>query len=215
MSTDELERLVAASLHLDDAIPVDVPTGRARLGQRISQNQQSRRVRIVGVAAGLVAVVLTASLLLAGLRDHHETLPVSPPKVTLSPSGLPVGSLEGKVQRSIGKVGPNRVERRPQVSSFRLWVRPDGTGSLRTPAPDGSQTSSYEVTLVRLGPGRVALNYDGPICASPRAVTLDFTVHGRSVTVDDTTSEGCILSVVWAADLVGTKLEVQPLPPGL
>jgi hypothetical protein len=215
VSTDELERLVATSLHVGDAEPVDVPGGRVRLGQRIGQDRQARRLRIIGAAAGLVAVVLTASVLLAGLRDHDETLPVSPAKITLSPSGLPVGSLEGKVQRSIGKVGPNRIERRPQISTFRLWVRPDGTGSLRGAAPDGSQTSSYEVTPVRLGPGRVALSYDGPICTSPRAVTLDFTVHGRSVTLDDATSTGCILSVAWAKDLVGAELEIQPLPPGL
>jgi hypothetical protein len=215
MSTEELERLVTASLHADDALPVDVPDARVRLGQRISQDQRARRLRIVGVAAGLVAVVLTASLFLAGLRHHDETLPVSPPKIELSPSGLPVGQLEGKVQRSIGRVGPNLIERRLDVSTFRLWVRPDGTGSLRNLGDFSAQDNGYEVTLVRLGPGRVAMSYDGPICASPRAATLDFTLHGRSVTVDDVTTKGCILSVVWAADLVGTKLEIQPLPPGL
>ena len=210
MSTDELERLVATSLQVGDAEPVDLLDGRLRLGQRISQDQRARRLRIVGVAAGLVAVLLTASLLLAGLRDHDETLPVSPPKVTLSPSGLPVGSLEAKVQRSIGKVGPNLIERRLAVATFRLWVRPDGTGSLRNQEGGG-----FEVTFVRLGPGRVALSYDGAICDNPRAMTLDFTIHGRSVTFDDVTTKGCILSVVWARDLVGTTLDVAPLPPGL
>jgi hypothetical protein len=215
MSTDELERLVATSLQVGDAEPVDLLDGRLRLGQRISQDQRARRLRIVGVAAGLVAVLLTASLLLAGLRDHDETLPVSPPKVTLSPSGLPVGALEGKVQRSVGHVNPNGTEGPPQVATFRLWVRPDGTGSLRNLNDFGAQEPGYEVTFVRLGPGRVALSYDGPICGSPRTVTLDFTIQGRSVTVDDAASDGCILSVVWAADLVGTKLEIQPLLKGL
>jgi hypothetical protein len=154
-------------------------------------------------------------MLLAGLGKNDESLPVSPPKVVLSPSGLPVGSLEGKVQRSVGRVGPNLIERRLEVSTFRLWVRPDGTGSLRNLGDFSAQQNGYEVTLVRLGPGRVALSYEGPICANPRAATLDFTVHGRSVTVDDVTTKGCILSVVWARDLVGAKLEVQPLPPGL
>jgi hypothetical protein len=140
---------------------------------------------------------------------------VSPPKVTLSPSGLPVGSLEGKVYRSVGKVGPSTKEGRPEVSTFRLWVRPDGTGGLWNLNSIDFREPGYEVTFVRLGPGRVALSYVGPICASPRAVTLDFTVDGRSVTVDNATSEGCILGPDWVTDLVGAKLEVQPLPPGL
>lgn len=210
MSTDELERLVAASLHVGDAEPVDVPDGRVQLGQRISQDRRARRLRVVGVAAGFVAVVLTASLLLAGLRDHGETLPVSPPKVVLSPSGLPVGQLEGMVPRSFQRVG---VE--PISQTFRLWVRADGTGSLRVPADISTGVNAFEVRFVRLGPGRVALSSDDELCASPRAVTLDFTVHGRSVTVDDATSKGCILGPDWTKDLVGTKLEIEPLPPGL
>jgi len=210
MTTDELERLVATSLHVGDAEPVDLLDGRLRLGRAIRQDQRVRRLRVIGVAAGLVAVVLTASLGLAGLRHHNESLPVSPPKVILSPSGLPVGQLQGMVPRSFKRVG---VE--PDSQIFRLWVRPDGTGSLRVFSDISSGVNAYEVTFVRLGPGRVALSTDDELCASPRAMTLDFTVHGRSVTVDDAASKGCILGPDWTKDLVGAKLEVQPLPPGL
>ena len=34
-------------------------------------------------------------------------------------------------------------------------------------------------------------------------------------TVDAATTKGCILSLDWTTDLVGTKLEIQPLPRGL
>ena len=79
----------------------------------------------------------------------------------------------------------------------------------------GAVWEDLAVTFVRLGPGRVALSGADELCASPRAVTLDFTVRGRSVTVDHATSQGCILSPDWTKDLVGTRLEIQSLPPGL
>jgi hypothetical protein len=206
MSTDELERLVVTSLHVGDSVPVDLSEGRVRLGQRISQDHKVRRLRVVGVAAGLVAVVLTASLFLAGLRDHDESLPVSPPKVTLSASGLPIGLLEGKVTRSTGRI---------EVSNVRLRVFQDGTGTL---APGGGTAdwakSNSGVTYERLGPGRVAIRYDGPGCPGHYAFTMTFSLRGRTLTVLDAQPKGCLIGVALVEDLPGTTFRVSPLPPG-
>jgi hypothetical protein len=206
MSTDELERLVAASLHVGDAEPIDVLDGRVQLGQRISQDRRARRLRIVGIAAGFVAVVMTASLLLVGLRDHEETLPVSPPKVTLSASGLPIGLLEGKVTRSTGRI---------EVSNVRLRVFPGGTGTL---APGGGTAdwakSNSAVAYERLGPGRVAVRYNGPGCPGHYAFTMTFSLRGPTLTVLAAQPKGCLISDALVEDLPGTTFQVSPLPPG-
>jgi hypothetical protein len=211
MSTDELagmERRLGAALHEADDRLVDVPSGRALLHSRLGrQQQQRRRWTVVGVAASVLAVVVTTSLLVAGLRDDSEALPVAPPKLTLSPSGLPVGLLEGKVTRSAGYI---------DVTNIRLQVRPDGTGTI---APSGGTTGTgdgsggYDVEYVRLGPGRVAVRYDGPICASTRALTFTFTLRGRSLTIDDAESPGCLVSEGLTGDLAGTTMRISLLPP--
>jgi hypothetical protein len=335
MSTDELERLerrLEAALHEADDQPVDVPAGRAPLGERVGRQQQLvRRWTLAGVAASVLAVIVTTSLLVTGLRDEHEGLPVAPPGVTLSPSGLPVGVLEGRVDRTEPGVestlsmvvradgtgiynagttggvsgpsvadypvtfvpdGPGRVvirglgecystdamtltftvrgrtvrieealsnacdvntgladdlagttlrisplpELSPSglpvgllegqvdrsrgdttVSTFRLRVRPDGTGTLGggggTCCLGRGAGAGYEVELSRLGPGRVAVSYDGPICSSPRAVSLTFRLSGRSVTIDSVEARGCLLGEQLASDLPGTVLRVLPLTP--
>ena len=86
MSTDELERLVAASLRVGDAEPVDLPDGRVQLGQRISQDHRAgRRRSLIGVAAAVLAIVVTTSLVVTGLR-HEEAIPVQPSPTKVSRS---------------------------------------------------------------------------------------------------------------------------------
>ena len=210
MSTDELERLVAASLRVGDAEPVDLPDGRVQLGQRISQDHRAgRRRSLIGVAAAVLAVVVTTSLLLAGRQNHDESQPIAPPKITLSPSGLPVGWLVGKVTRSSGVVA---------VSTVGLRVYPGGQGTLNpgtTQDTTGGMGGGFEVAFERLGPGRVAVRYDGFACPSHYAFTMTFRVRGRTLTVLEAQSKGCIISAALAHDLAGTTFRVLPLPDSL
>ena len=93
---------------------------------------------------------------------------------------------------------------------------PDGTGALSlgggiggastAPVAATRSTSSGSV------PGRAALSYAGTICGSDRALTFRFTVQGRTVTVLDAQSPGCLVSEGITTDLPGTRLHVSPLP---
>jgi hypothetical protein len=134
-----------------------------------------------------------------------SSVPAIPGTVVASPSGLPVGRLEGKVPRTSGE---------SDVSTVRLLVRADGTGAVSFGATHLGG-SSKDVEYVRLGPGRVALKYDGVVCASPRALTLGFTIREHDVIITDTHLRGCFTSKEMAADLVGATLHINPLPaPG-
>jgi hypothetical protein len=125
-------------------------------------------------------------------------------EVVASPSGLPVGLLEGRVTRTSGVV---------DVSNVRILVRADGTGAVGFGGGhDGG--GGKDVDYVRLGAGSVAVKYAGPICASPRALTLGYTIQGRTLTIESTKLDGCFTSPDLAADLVGARLRINPLPPG-
>ena len=204
MTTDELERVLEATLHRPDDQPVDLGQGRAELIRRLDRQRHTRRTAILAAAAAVLAIVAATSSVVA-LHDNDR--PVPPTRVTLSPSGLPVGLLEGKVTRSAGDV---------DVSTFRLWVHADGTGALSLGGGIGGSFDrtggGYPVDIVRLGPGRVALSYDGPICGSDRALTFRFIVQGHTVTVLDAQSPGCLVSEGITTDLPGTQLHVSPLP---
>jgi hypothetical protein len=132
-----------------------------------------------------------------------SSVPSAPGLVVSSPSGLPVGLLEGKVARASG-----------DVSTVRMLVRADGTGGV-TFGAGYLGGSSKDVEYVRLGPGRVAMKYDGVVCANPRALTLGFTVQGHDLSITRTHLRGCFTSKEMAADLVGATLHINPLPaPG-
>jgi hypothetical protein len=158
-----------------------------------------------------LALLTAAAAVLAACSDGAAESPaVSAPKVSkaaatevvTSPSGLPVGLLEGKVTRTTGVV---------DVSNVRILVRADGTGAVGFGGGhDGG--GGKDVGYVRLGPGAVAVRYAGPICASPRALTLGFAVRGRTLTIESTKLDGCFTSPDLAADLVGATLRILPLP---
>ena len=115
MSTGELEhlerveRILGAGLHEVDQVAIDVRRGRAKLAPHVTKRRQSvHRRTVIAVAAAVIAVALTAPIVIADLRDHNQALPVGPsPGVTLSPSGLPVGILEE------GSRGPKPALRPP------------------------------------------------------------------------------------------------------
>jgi hypothetical protein len=92
-------------------------------------------------------------------------------------------------------------------------VRPDGTGSYwRT---DFGVEGELAVTFRRAARGRAVVGYAGVACVDPQALTLDFTVRSRTVTIDRATSSaagGCLVSPYGAALLTGVTLHVHPLP---
>ena len=209
MSTDQLELLLATSLHENDSQAVDLPDGRSVLRERIEQDQRlGRRRTVIGIAAAVLALVVTTSLLLTGAFRDQRALPVhpAPPKAALSPSGLPIGLLEGKVARSTGRV---------EVANVKLRVFPDGRGRLAPGGITGDHkdfVDGFEVTFERLGSGQVAVRYDGPACSSHYAFTMRFSVQGRTLTVLDAQPRGCLMPAGLVADLPGTKFRVSPLP---
>ena len=208
MSTDELERLerrLEAALHGADDRPVDLPAGRAVLVTRLGRQQQ--QVRRWAVAASVVAVVVTTSVVVSGLRDDSESLPAAPPEITLSPSGLPVGVLTGRVDRTQPHAG--------NVSRVRILVRADGTGIWNAGSPnDGFSPSvaDYPVEFVSNGPGRAIMRFDG-YCTGA-ALTLDFIVRDRTVLIEEATTANCVVNGGLGQDLPGTALRIRPLPPG-
>jgi hypothetical protein len=208
MSTDQLELLLATSLHENDSQTVDVQGARSVLTERIEQDQSSgRRRTVIGIAAAVFALVVTTSLLLTGAFRDERAVPVhpAPAKVELSPSGLPIGLLEGKVRRSTGPY---------EVANVRIRVFPDGTGKLAPGGLTSDKFSSegFEVTFERLGPGQVAVRYDGLACASHYAFTMRFSQRGRTLTVLGAQPRGCLMSARLVDDLPGTKFRVSPLP---
>ena len=103
-----------------------------------------------------------------------------------------------------------------EVSHVRLRVYPGGSGMLNPGGTaylgGGRIGGGFEVAFERLGPGRVAVRYDGFACPSHYAFTMTFRVRGRTVTVLDAQSKGCIISAALAHDLAGTTFRVLPLP---
>jgi hypothetical protein len=209
MSTDQLELLVATSLHENDSQTVDVAGGRAVLRERIEQDQRAgRRRTFIGIAAAVLAVVVTMSLLLTGALRDEQAVPVhpAPPKVALSPSGLPVGLLSGTYEQD-GLAG-----------AFLLLVRADGSGQLSSgaghwrPSP-GRGSGAFDVAIRQGGPGRVSLVYDNPV-SDREVVTMNFVVRARSVTIVSLGTPGNgLLTKASASAITGTTLDVLPAPP--
>ena len=98
-------------------------------------------------------------MVIADLRGHERSLPVGPsPGVTLSPSGLPVGILQGTVERT----------QPGATSTVRLHVYPEGGGVWNAGTVgdnEGDSTADYPVELVA----------DGP----PAAIRSDVTCNTR------------------------------------
>lgn len=207
MRTEELERLLETALHEADVVPVDVPGGRVDLIRRQEQHRSTRRWVVAAAAATVLAITLATSVVVGVLRDTAENLPAGPsPEVTMSSSGLPVGLLEATVARSGSQV----------VSTVRMVVRPDGTGTLDLGTPEGpdASTAEYAVEFVEDGPGRVVLMNRDAACVSSDLLTLEFTVPGRTVVIEDAypNNSECVVSRGLASDLVGATMRILPLP---
>jgi hypothetical protein len=212
MSTGELqrlervERLLESALHEADPIPVDVHRGRARLSPRLVEQQRAVRRRWVISLASVLALVVTAAIVMSGLRGDKESLPVAPsPELSFTTSGLPVGLLVGKVDRT-----------EPQATStVRITVRPDGAGVFNAGTvgdSEGNSTADLPVEFVREGPGSAVLRQDENMCVDTEILTLHFIVRGRTVVIEDASTTGCPIGRGLVSDMPGTTLRILPLP---
>jgi hypothetical protein len=214
MSTGELERLervgrlLESALHEADHVAVDLWRGRTTLATHVDERRRSVRRRwLICVAASVLAVVVTTSMLLGGLSGQKDSLPTTPsPELTLSPSGLPVGLLSGKVDRT-----------EPQATStVRFTVRANGTGVFNAGTVGdsaGDSTHDLPVEFVKEGPGSARMRYHGD-CFTPETLTLDFTVRGHTVVIQNVDTNDCLVNRGLASDMAGMTLRIRPLPPG-
>jgi hypothetical protein len=213
MSTGELERLerverlLGTGLHEVDQVAIDVRRGRARLAPHVRKRRQAvRRRTVMAVAVAVIAVVVAAPVVIAGLRAHHRSMPVGPaPGVTLSPSGLPVGTLEGTVDRT----------QPGATSTVRLVVHPEGGGIWNAGTVgdnDGDSTADYSVELVADGAGRAVMHSDSWCGPNSYALRLHFVVRDRTVVIKDAQASYCFVSHALASDLPGTTLRLLPSP---
>jgi hypothetical protein len=204
---ERVERLLESALHEADPVPVDLQGGRARLAPRLVEQQRAVRRRwVICVAASVLALVVTAAIVQSGLRGEKDSLPVAPsPELTFSSSGLPVGQLVGKIDRTEPKA----------TSTVWITVLPDGTGIWNAGTvgdSEGDSVNDYDVEFVSDGPGQAVMRYDG-MCNDMDALTLEFSVHGRTLVIKDASTTDCLVSRGLASDLAGTTLRILP-PPG-
>ena len=61
--------------------------------------------------------------------------------------------------------------------------------------------------------GRAVLGYAGPVCTDPDALTLDFTVHTSTVTINEATPGpgGCVVPPGDAVAFRGVTFDMRPL----
>jgi hypothetical protein len=158
------------------------------------------------VAAAVIVAAVAAPLVIAGLRESERALPVGPsPGVSLSPSGLPVGILQGTVERT----------QPGATSTVRMVVRADGTGIWNAGTVGdlaGTSVADYPVTFVRDGPRRAIMRQHQAACTTPDDLALTFTVRGRTVVIEDSGTLGCLVSPGLALDLKGTTLRPLSQP---
>ena len=213
MSTGELERLervealLGAGLHEVDQVTIDVGRGRARLAPHVRKRRQVvRRRTVIAVAVAVIVAAVAAPLVIADLRAQRRSLPVGPsPGVTLSPSGLPVGTLQGTVERT----------QPDATSTVRMVVRADGTGTWNAGTVgdiEGTSVADYPVSFERDGPGRAIMRQNTAACETSNDLALTFTVRGRTVVIEDSGIIGCLVSPGLALDLKGTTLRLLPVP---
>lgn len=209
MRVDELERRLGEALHAGDEVPVDLRAGRAGVYRRIERAQVvRRRVAVAAVAAVALALSVLIPVLLAGRSAHRNApLPVKPrpTQIQISPSGLPVGILEmGDVTKALG----------PGHEPMRLLVWPDGRGLFRVTPGYTTPDDWYEVGLVAVRPGTVAVRYDSPVCSGPPTVlTMTFRLRPGYVDVVGASAPGkCLISRVGATGMAGRTWKITPLP---
>jgi hypothetical protein len=203
---ERVERLLESALHEADPVPVDLRGGRARLAPRLVEQQRAVRRRWVISLASVLALVVTAAIVLSGLRGDKDSLPIAPsPGLTFTSSGLPVGQLVGKVDRTEPRA----------TSTVRILVRPDGTGIWNAGTvgdSEGDSVQDYFVEFVSDGPGQAVMRYVG-MCIDDDALTLVFSVQGRTLVIKDASTTDCLVSRGLASDLAaGTTLRILPLP---
>jgi hypothetical protein len=96
----------------------------------------------------------------------------------------------------------------------RILVRSDGTGIFNPGTvgdSEGNATADMPVEITRDGQGRAVLRSDN-WCFSTVVLTLDFTVRGRILVIEDASTDNCYVSRGLASDLPGTTMRILPLP---
>jgi hypothetical protein len=172
---------------------------------RLELRRRTRRVTVRRRLA-LGAVVTTAAVLILAVLQGLPRTDSSLPPAKLLPSGLPIGTLTGRLDHDFrapdGKLLP---------LFFRLVVRPDGTGTYDIDAP-GEGGSAYAVWPVRyVGdvPGRVTLKRHSLVCSKDdNELSLEFTVGPESVTITRAVAGGCHSVNLVGVDLRGVVLRV-------
>jgi hypothetical protein len=172
---------------------------------RLELRQGMRRIAIRRRLT-LGAVVSTAALLLLAVLQGLPRSDSSLPPAQRLPSGLPVGTLTGKLHTTL-RLPDGTVRYR----AFRLVVRPDGTG---TYDPLESETDQgymhWPVRYVGGVPGRVTLKRHSAICGNDdNELSLEFTRSGNSVTITRSVTGGCTSVTMAGVNLRGVVLRVQ------
>jgi len=195
------DRLADALRELPDP-PVDLRAARSRLRER-TIGSGARRARRVGLVA--VACALMALLAVVGLAWARANLADQAMVADRLPSGLPIGMIEGSVYYLDS--GPHRASGR---FHFRFVVKPDGTGTYSPPRTDGVP---WDVRFVGRTPGHVAIVRRDTFCGRVTDLTLDFRVHGDSLTVTKAVFDPCTKwPTLGGTDLAGETLRWVPEP---
>lgn len=184
--------------------PCDLRAARLELRRRTRRVTVRRRVALGAI---VVVAAVVALALLQGLprRDH------SLPPIKQLPSGLPIGTLTGRLHTQLhtpeGKVFPRFL---------RLVVRPDGTGTYDiNDARGGPAYATWPVWYVGGAPGRVTLKRHSRVCGKDDTeLSLEFTVGPKAVTITRAVTGGCSPVTIVGVDLRGVVLRLGPSAPG-
>ena len=194
---------LAAARVIEELAAIQDPAADLR-GARLELRRRTRRV-VVRRRLALVAAVTTVAVLSVAIfrgLPEPETAPLPARQLR---SGLPVGTLEGRVHYDAlaGRAGPG---------TLRLVVRADATGWYRQRS--GELQDVWPVRYVGDGPGRVVLKGRGWSCSKDRnELTLDFIAGPDSITITHAEAGECSAFPDAAiADLRGVILRLQDGP---
>ena len=201
---DRVEAALTQALHDIPDPPYDVRAARLELRRRTRRVTVRRRLAlgIIVIAAAVVALAL-----LQGLPQPDRSLP----PVKQLPSGLPIGTLTGRLHTQLhtpeGKVFP---------LFLRLVVRADGTGTYDiNEARGGPAYATWPVWYVGGLPGRVTLTRHSLVCGKDdKELSLEFTVGPKAVTITRAVTGGCSPVTIVGVDLRGVVLRLGPSAPG-
>ena len=164
--------------------PADLHAARLQLRRRTRRATVQRRWALVAITAAAAVLGLAV---FQGVPHPRST----PPPAKQLQSGLPLGTLEGQVHYLYPDGHTDEFGGR---ITLKLVVRADATGtySLEPPGRPLNGTTIWPVRYVGAAPGRVTLTHHNILCTQDDTVlTLDFTVHGDTVTIQHAATGEC------------------------